>query len=384
MNSKQIPNKNSKIGNASLQANFMNPESITSLSAIVSDIGLNDYYANQNIPRVNNFINWVQNNNAKLTKEFKADLINGKIEFDPRYEQDYVTLFGIWMGARYISSIYQLSEQQRSPNISSKISANNSEFKVSWQRNGTINIWFPRPDPRNDEYTNMLIDFFRRSNPVGIQERFICGFNIGLHEATHGLTNINLLSGRMRTSLSEIATAYTQTEYSLPIVGKSEFRLWMGIRDPLVMWDQKNALRISNYEFEDTFFSFLIIPWLKNHYAEKGQELDIFEFTTPRVENIVFSDFIKYDERTRTYSLDMDLGKYFRQSGLKNPEICMKLENINKKMMGNRYRNTWDLLNDFFKNMDAEFGVPKESDIPLDYVEFFKKDNTLSRVYSKA
>jgi len=174
--------------------------------------------------RVDNFLAWLKQNEADISRELK------QADFPLQYPQ---TLW-IYLGARYAADIYQVQPDFTRLHIQ------------PGSPNDTVHV-------RMEDTTILFTPATHHAIPAAI--------TLGIHEGTHMLPA--LLGEEGATSLSELASFYSQHEYGLPVKVEDANVFGYGVRDiRLTSYRKGFSLVPLTYEYMLHVIGLAILPEL--------------------------------------------------------------------------------------------------------------------------
>ncbi|MEK6981888.1 MAG: hypothetical protein AABX38_03065 [Candidatus Micrarchaeota archaeon] len=339
-------------------------DNIKSLDQLLRE-PLEKYYVGTNVtqsPRFTKFFEWLKKNDQQLLKDLKEDIRTKKV--DLKYADSKKTAhvwLGVWLGVRYIASIYKKSEKQDFP----KLNDNNFPgmvFGLGWSKEH--NSIFE--SSRN----------FEKYEKVGDIQTFLSGFNGGVHEGTHALGLIN----GSDNSLSELATFINLGTYALPFNlkdAKQMESLSEGLRNAA-----HNLRQFKGKEFEfikeyatTEYLIYLIGPWIKNYFKQD----QLFSFEEKRGRELFQSTHGIMDLFTSNQLFGgVNLDKFFKEVGIINDLLKIRLKSAFDKMKKIGWSDGKEFLEVFQKVMTEEFGKPDTGDIPDGFVLNTKQEEVNS------
>ncbi|MCC7571538.1 hypothetical protein KO465_09515 [Candidatus Micrarchaeota archaeon] len=332
---------------------------------------LNFYYKKEKINQVENFLNWVKENEKNLITELKL----------PENMQFNLALFfvGTYLGGIYMADRYNIPRNKLPKLMMEKSSFFKNLFAPIHYDPIEHAIWIS-PSKVKDI-----------TSDLETPDIFICGFNIGIHEYTHGLYQSK--KGEKR-SLSEVATAYNQSEYGLPLkVNSLNKKTWSNTnRDFIQIYEEIERENIDEktvkaYFYE--YFSFLVMPWLKNYYGEKfnimdfrNESPDIMEPITDEIYLLGGSKILlgipRFVKKEIFVSEDLFVQNYYlfcKSAGINNPELVDKFRIVFDKIRKTKWDSKIEFYNKFIDIMNEVFGIPKDNNIPEGYVSTETQQN---------
>lgn len=286
---------------------------ISSASSMIKEmfsINMQDYPQKYlQTERVSNFISWVEKNDGLLTKELNQTLENNKniidmlgflkdgqdrfrykmqiqevleslISYtrikDPRgveniekysellHDKALVMMAGVFLGQRYISSTYKMTDEQDHPQF--RFFADETRH---YKKSNIIGISL-----------TTIVDPNLRKN-LDLESLFISSVDSGIHEGTHALPIVNRIDD---APLSELATYITSEKYALPIKSSKYLELW---NIPILDREKKaqrfgsenKKLRKMNM-LKSFYLAHFMGPWIHNWLKEKqGEDVDITKYS---------------------------------------------------------------------------------------------------------
>lgn len=337
-------------------------EGISDLYAHVAP-DLRKYYGEQaDSPRVERFLQWLEANGERLLADLKSDarfgpgrgprLLAPGLEFSPASAEQ---VLGVWLGQRYLIDMYGV-ESPHLPTI--QVQKGMPSGGVMHSKSGVLSI---QVDPGQTF-----------SAPI---EALIVGFNLGLHESTHGL----LALGGKPGELSELATFLVQTAHGLPLDTRALFRFSDGARDFSHLWAEyrRGALPlIMPRAFLGEYLPYLMGPWLKAHL---GDSLDIRSLTlssepVPSLASPAPLGFWPFGAHPAN---DPDPAAFCALNGIREDALGPAAKELQAKVAeafarikairpkkGQREVDDSEFLQQFVRIMDEVFGKPKPADLP--------------------
>ncbi|VVB66739.1 Uncharacterised protein [Candidatus Gugararchaeum adminiculabundum] len=353
------------------------------------------------------FLAWVKQNESQLLPAFVKDLGEGNVALcqivnppGEKPENRFMTLFGAWLGVRYVADKYAPGEDIVPKQITER---GQGFYKHQWVAVTPLAYLYTNLEP-----TDYLLH----------------GVNMGVHEGTHALSESKKLY-----DLHEMDPALTSV-FLLPMkikgkkfgkVPESERErgtpnladvVWkLGARDFYTSWKILNRLegeeaagmREGMMGDGNTPFALAVMSWIRADYGEDGAKPKLHTVEKREDRNFYtnynlndfaqqIKEFLKgrQDSKSRDEIILNLNAQIENQLGFsKDSPVAGKLREVLDKLLERMPKNgevaDVQFIELFIKTMNEVFGKPRELDLPEGYVVLPQegKQNRLGRITPK-